>query len=200
MKRPWGGLTWTSQPHVQRNLRALARGQVPLTHEGLSQLTPWRSVAYLRDLLMQSGILPPADRQLLLFQRWLAEKLPTVSNPEHRKLLELFAAWHIQRRLRTLAGRGPLTGKQIQQARNELHLAIAFLGHLAERGRALPDCTRPMSTPGMQAATPPGASPMPSSAGPCGPSTCPPSPFRTARRAIPRRSPSTSGSRCCDSS
>jgi hypothetical protein len=141
-KRPWGGLTWTSQPHVQQNLRALARGQVPLTHEGLNQLTPWRSVAYLRDLLIQSGVLPLADRQLLLFQRWLAEKLPTVSNPEHRKLLELFAAWHIQRRLRTLAGHSPLTGKQIQQARNELHLAIAFLDRLAEHGRALADCTQ----------------------------------------------------------
>ncbi|MFD6327848.1 hypothetical protein ACFWOL_34720 [Streptomyces sp. NPDC058442] len=142
IRRPWGALTWTNKPHVQSNLRALARGEVPLTHDGLSQLTPWRSVAYLRDLLMQSGVLPPADRQLLLFQRWLAEKLPAISEPEHRKLLELFAAWHIQRRLRTLAGRGPLTGKQIQQARNELHLAIAFLGHLTERGRALADCTQ----------------------------------------------------------
>jgi hypothetical protein len=69
MLRPWGGMTWTGHPHVQRNLRALARGEVPLTHDGLGQLTPWRSVAYLRDLLMQTGILPPADRQLLPFQR-----------------------------------------------------------------------------------------------------------------------------------
>jgi hypothetical protein len=142
MKRPWGGLTWTNQPHVQRNLQALARGQVPLTHEGLSQLTPWRAVAYLRDLLMQCGVLLPVDRHLLLFQRWLAEKLPTVSDPEHRKLSELFAAWHTQRRLRTLAGRGPLTSSQTQQARNKLYLAISFLDHIAQRGRALADCTQ----------------------------------------------------------
>lgn len=64
-RRPKGALTWTSKPHVQRNLRALARGEVPLTHEGLSRLTPWRSVAYLRDLLIQAGILPPADRQVV---------------------------------------------------------------------------------------------------------------------------------------
>ncbi|MFE7779046.1 hypothetical protein ACFU5O_35270 [Streptomyces sp. NPDC057445] len=141
MRRPWGGMTWSGHPHVQRNLRALARGEVPLTHDGLSQLTPWRSVAYLRDLLMQTGILPPADRQLLLFQRWLAEMLTTV-DAEHRRLLELFAAWHVQRRLNTLADRGPLTGKQIQQARDELRLATAFLDHLAERGRALADCNQ----------------------------------------------------------
>lgn len=142
MSRPWGGITWAKLPHVQRNLLALARGHVPLTHEGLSQLMPWRSVAYLRDLLVQCGVLPPADRHLLLFQRWRAEKLSTVSDPEHRKLLELFAAWHIERRLRALAGRGPLTGSQTQQARNEIHLAIAFLDHLAQRGRALADCTQ----------------------------------------------------------
>jgi hypothetical protein len=102
MKRPWGGLTWTGHPHVQYNLRALARGEVPLTHDGLSQLTPWRSVAYLRDLLIETGILPPADRQLLLFQRWLAEKLTAIGDTDHRRLLELFAAWHVQRRLTRL--------------------------------------------------------------------------------------------------
>jgi hypothetical protein len=108
----------------------------------LSQLTPWRSVTYLRDLLVQAGVLPLADRQLLLFQRWLDEKLSTISDAEHQRLLELFATWHVQRRLNILADRSPLTGKQVQQARNEIHLATAFLSHLAERGRTLADCTQ----------------------------------------------------------
>ncbi|MGY1499956.1 hypothetical protein ACW4TU_25825 [Streptomyces sp. QTS52] len=142
MQRPWGGMTWTGHPHVQRNLRALAHGEVPLTHDGLSRLTPWRSVAYLRDLLMQTGVLPPADRQLLLFQRWLTETLPAVGDTDHRRLLGLFAAWHIQRRLRTLAGRGPLTSDQIRQARDEIRLATSFLNHLAQRGRGLAACTQ----------------------------------------------------------
>ncbi|WP_329168994.1 hypothetical protein OG709_34855 [Streptomyces sp. NBC_01267] len=142
IRRPWGALTWTNKPHTQRNLRALALKEVPLTHDGLSQLHPWRSVAYLRDLLMQSGVLPPADRQLLLFQRWLAEKLPAVGDAGHRRLLELFATWHVQRRLNSLADRGPLTSKQVQQARNEIRLATAFLDHLAERGRTLAECTQ----------------------------------------------------------
>ncbi|MFF1723189.1 hypothetical protein [Streptomyces sviceus] len=79
---------------------------------------------------------------MLLFQRWLAEQLPTVSDPEHRKLLQLFAAWHVERRLRAPAYRDPLTGSQTEQARNEVHRAIAFLDHLAQRGRALADCTQ----------------------------------------------------------
>ena len=60
----------------------------------------------------------------------------------HRRLLELFATWHVQRRLNSLADRGPLTSKQVQQARNEIRLAIAFLDHLAERGRTLAECTQ----------------------------------------------------------
>jgi hypothetical protein len=64
----------------------------------------------------EPGILPPADRQLLLFQRWIAEKLAAVGYAGRRRLLRLFATWHVQRRLNTPAGRGPLTGTQIQQA------------------------------------------------------------------------------------
>ncbi|WP_369354775.1 hypothetical protein [Streptomyces sp. cg2] len=99
-------------------------------------------MAYLRDLLIQVGVLPPVDRQLLLFQRWLAERLPAIDDAGHRQLLELFAAWHVQRRLNTLAGRGPFIDKQAQQARDEIHLAPAFLDHLAERGWSLTDCTQ----------------------------------------------------------
>jgi hypothetical protein len=45
-------------------------------------------------------------------------------------------------RLHTLADRGPLTSKQIHQARSEIHQATAFLAHFAERGRTLADCTQ----------------------------------------------------------
>ncbi|MEV7190011.1 hypothetical protein [Kitasatospora sp. NPDC093102] len=50
--RPKGMLTWVGKPHVQQILQALAQGQVPLSHDGLGTLSPWRSVAYVRDLLM----------------------------------------------------------------------------------------------------------------------------------------------------
>jgi hypothetical protein len=33
-----------------------------------STLSPWRSVAHVRDLLMHSGVFPHCDRHLLLFQ------------------------------------------------------------------------------------------------------------------------------------
>src|SRR5690349_10243004 len=49
---------------------------------------------------MDNSVLPPADRQLILFQRWLREWLTTVADAEHRKLLDRFATWHTLRKLR----------------------------------------------------------------------------------------------------
>lgn len=140
MKRPRGGMTWIGRPHVQEMLRTLADPGTPVTHETLNGMSPWRSVAYLRDLLMLHGVLPPADRNLMLFERWLDETLSATGQGEHRRVVERFASWHVRRRLRGFAGRGPVTGKQIQQARDEIRLAIAFLSWLHGRGLTLADC------------------------------------------------------------
>ena len=140
MKRPRGGITWIRRPHVREMLRTLADPGTPVTHETLNGMSPWRSVAYLRDLLMLHGVLPPADRTLMLFERWLDETLAGISLPGHRQLVERFASWHVRRRLRRFADRGPVTGKQTGQARGEIRLAIAFLAWLHGRGRELADC------------------------------------------------------------
>lgn len=140
MKRPRGGITWIRRPHVQEMMRALAAPDTPVTHETLNGMSPWRSVAYLRDLLMMHGVLPTSDRNLMLFERWLDEALTGITLPGHRQHLERFASWHIRRRLRRFADRGPVTGKQTGQARDEVRLAIAFLAWLHDRGRELADC------------------------------------------------------------
>jgi hypothetical protein len=140
MSRARSGLTWIGNHHVQQMLRTLADPSTPVTHETLNRLSPWRSVAYLRDLLMHHGVLPPTDRHLTLFQRWLGDTLAGIDRPEHRQIVERFAAWHVQRRLRRFADNGPVTAKQTQQAQAEIRLAIAFLAWLGERRRGLGTC------------------------------------------------------------
>ena len=142
MGRPRSGLTWVANDHVQRNLRALAHGEVPLTHDGLDRLTPPRSVAYLRDLLMSCGILPAIDRHLLSFQRWLTQYLGAVDDPEHRKVLEQFATWHLLRKLRDHAARQPLGEKRDHQARRNLTRASLFLTWLSDHDQNLANCTQ----------------------------------------------------------
>jgi hypothetical protein len=140
MRNPRAGISWMARPHVHTMLRQLADPATPITHETLDAMTPWRSAAYLRDLLMLHGVLPPADRHLILFGRWLRDLLEHVEDPDHRKTVERFAVWHVQRRLRRFADHGPVTGKQTQQARNEIRRAAEFLVWLRDRGRTLSDC------------------------------------------------------------
>ncbi|MFJ2567277.1 hypothetical protein ACIO02_30865 [Streptomyces sp. NPDC087568] len=140
MDRPKSRLIWLRNPNVVRLLRGLATGSIPLTHEGLHQETPWRTVTHLRDLLMDSSVLPRVDRQLLLYQRWLTERLATIEDLEHHRLLRHFATWHQLRRLRATAGKGPLGRSQTHQAKQETTQAGAFLTWLAGRGRTIEHC------------------------------------------------------------
>ncbi|MCI2421123.1 hypothetical protein MOQ72_27135 [Saccharopolyspora sp. K220] len=140
MRNPRAGVNWISRPHVHAMLRTLADPSFPVTHETLDSMRPWRSVAYLRDLLMLHGVLPHADRHLMLFQRWLRDTLDGIGERESRQLVERFATWHVLHRLRRFADRGPVTEKQTQQARDEIRQAIAFLAWLRERGLLLAAC------------------------------------------------------------
>ncbi|MFD8982441.1 hypothetical protein [Streptomyces sp. NPDC059564] len=137
MDRPKSRLIWLRNPNVVRLLQGLATGSIPLAHDGLHQESPWRTVTHLSDLLMDSGVLPRVDRQLMLYQRWLTERLATIEEPEHRQLLRRFATWHQVRRLRTKAEKGPLGRSQTNHTKQEVTQAGAFLAWLAGRGRAI---------------------------------------------------------------
>ncbi len=133
---------WLSKPHVPPILRQIAHGQVPLTHEGINTLSPWRSVIYVRDLMVAAGILPAVDRYLFLFERWLPSWLDEIPDPEHRKILHRFATWHVLRGLRATAATGPLGHYRDQIARRKLRTAADFLQHLARHGIALGECSQ----------------------------------------------------------
>ena len=142
MSRPRSGILWLTKTHVQPILTAIAHHRVPLTHEGVATLTPWRSVIHVRDLLVACGILLPVDRFLFLFEQWLPIWLDTITDSEHRQLLHLHATWHVLRQLRHTAASGPIGHYRHQSARHNLRVAAAFLDHLAEDHVTLATCTQ----------------------------------------------------------
>jgi len=76
MAKPDRALNWLhNNPRLPGYLQALARGDIPLTHDGLHSLDSWRTAAHLRDLLMACGTLPPVDRQVMLFEGWTRQRL-----------------------------------------------------------------------------------------------------------------------------
>jgi len=142
MERPRSGILWLSRPQAPRLLGAIARGEVPLTHQGIGTLSPWRSAIYIRDLLVTAQILPPVDRFLILFEQWLPTWLDDVGDPEHRKLLHTYANWRILRGLRATAATGPIGHYRQQIARRQLRVAAAFLDHLGQQNTQLAECTQ----------------------------------------------------------
>ena len=58
MPQPKTGLAWLASAQVRALLADLARGRIALTHEALREQPNWRTVAYLRDLLMSYGPSP----------------------------------------------------------------------------------------------------------------------------------------------
>jgi hypothetical protein len=162
MSRPRTGILWLSKPHVGPILHALARGHVPLTHAGLSTLEPLRSVVHIRDLLMASGVLPALDRHLVLFEQWLNTWLASMQTthgnevehhtaqregaeddwPASVQALRQYATWHVLRKLRTAAHRGPLSHYRDQTARLHLRVAAQFLQTLHAGGRGLDECAQ----------------------------------------------------------
>ncbi|MBP2413241.1 hypothetical protein JOF48_002040 [Arthrobacter stackebrandtii] len=139
MPKPVLGLSWLQSAQPNTMLRDLAAGRLTLTHEAFQHLPNWRTAAYLRDLLMQSGVLPLKDRQLLLFERWLETHLGAVANPEHAKLLHRFATWHQLRKLRAKAAKAPLCDSTTREAHEQQIQALAFLTWLNHRGTAVND-------------------------------------------------------------
>jgi hypothetical protein len=109
MPEPLTGLKWLRSTIVRGLLRDLAAGRVPITHEALKELPNQQAVAYLRDLLMTSGVLPTVDKQLLHAESLLQRKLTDHADHPHHRILRQFALWHQLPRLRRRARRGPVT-------------------------------------------------------------------------------------------
>jgi hypothetical protein len=121
-------------------LRGLGHGQTALTHEAFHQLQPWRAAAHLRDLLMACGLLPTIDKQICMFEQWLARHLADITEPDHAQIVRRFATWDILPKLRSRADRKPITPAGRQFAGDQVRYATTFLRWLADRGLGLAEC------------------------------------------------------------
>ncbi len=120
-------LNWLRKPHIQELLTHLASGKLPLTHEALDGWPRRRAVHYLRDLLVDCGVLPATDRQLREFQSWLDWRLGTLAGHPHLRLLRQFGLWHQLPGMRARAAAGPLRPTAGQYARTRFTQAQTFL-------------------------------------------------------------------------
>ena len=93
-----------------------------------------RAVHYLRDLLVDCGVLPAADKQLREFGAWLDCRLDGLAGHPHLRLLRQFGLWHQLPRMRARAAAGPLRATAGQYARSRFVQAETFLTWAADLG------------------------------------------------------------------
>lgn len=140
--RPKSTLTWLLNPHVPELLRGMATGQLPITHEALAECGNWRAASFMRELLMTHGVLPRVDKQLMLFERWLAQRLSTITDPGQAQLINRFATWSELHRLRAQARRQSVRPSTTTESRQRINRGLDFLNWLADRGTNLQDCAQ----------------------------------------------------------
>jgi hypothetical protein len=135
---------WLYRPSVCELLGGLATGAVPLSHAGLDSFESRPVAEHVRGLLVAVDLLPARDERLARFDRWVAEHLAEhAATAEDLKVLGLFAAWVLRRRLVTSSEVAALRDSQVHTATQYLRVSAAMLAWLHdERGRELAACTQ----------------------------------------------------------
>lgn len=142
MSRPNSGLTWIRQQPVDDLLKRLARGEVAISHAAFDDLPRSKVTEFLRELLVEHQVLPRRDRNLAAFELWLRDKLTTIDDIEHRKIIERFGRWHHLRRLRIASASKPISLSALMNAKQTTTVAINFLAWLGEQGVELSEVTQ----------------------------------------------------------
>lgn len=126
---------------------ALAAG-APITHDVLDQLAPNRRVEHLRRRLILTSALPDRDHQLLLFDRWLSNFLPTIIDNRHRQTVSAYATWHHRRRIAAQVDAGTLRSSAPRAARRHIRAAARFLESSPDDNARSQTAGKPTSTTG----------------------------------------------------
>lgn len=141
-KNPASVEKWLRYPGVGDRLKALATGDLALTHEAFSVLPRSHSVRYLRELLMSTGLLPQRNPGLLKFDEWTVDLLGGIVAADDRQALATYIKWHHRHRILRQLDNGTLRASAFATARQQSRAALDFLNWLRTRGTTLAECTQ----------------------------------------------------------
>ena len=96
---PATALRWLARPPVAAVLSGIAAGGHDLSHGELDRLEQTPVLAHLRSVLVATGTLPPRDELMARLERFTADALDGLPDPDQRQVLRRYATWHLLRRL-----------------------------------------------------------------------------------------------------
>jgi hypothetical protein len=142
MEVPRGGLSWLEDHNVTERIRAIATGEIPLSHDGLDTLAMSNGREHLRELLITHGVLPERDRYLAAYERWAKGRVASVREPADRRLITAYLRWHQGPRIARFVESGELTESRYAVVRAQTNIAVRLLAWLRERDSDLVTCTQ----------------------------------------------------------
>ena len=142
MEIPRGGMSWLYTLATSERIRAIATGEIALSHGGLDTLAMSNGREHLRQLLVAHGVLPERDRYLAAYGRWAQTRLRNVEDPKDRQLIAAYLRWHHGPRLSRLAESGRLTESRYAGARHQTNIAVELLAWLRGRNTDLITATQ----------------------------------------------------------
>ncbi len=142
MANPMAAMTWLNKPEVRARLSSLARGKTPLSHEGIDSLAGPQGREFLRELLVEVGLLPKREKYLAAFESWRPRRLASIDDAESRREVGLYLAWRHSRYLAVRAEAGRLGAGPVNLARDQTDAAVRFLKFLSSRGHSLAELSQ----------------------------------------------------------
>ena len=129
---------------AERRVFAITRrGENASLPVGIDTLEGSQAREYLRELLIEVGLLPGRDKYLAAFEVWRPRRLASIEEPEIRREISIYLSWRHVRNLTVRAEAGRLTAGAANLARDQTDAAVRFLRYLSSRRRPLGSLSQP---------------------------------------------------------
>ncbi|MEV6871640.1 hypothetical protein [Amycolatopsis sp. NPDC051128] len=135
---PFKAIQWVhAHPNAQLLAAFVAEGR-PISHDLLDELPPGAALQHLRQMLVQTGVLPERHEDLERVPTWLEHHL--ADKPvEHANLVRPFLHWHLLRRARSRAGKRGFPTTVGRDLRRRILVALDLLAWIDAQATTLED-------------------------------------------------------------
>jgi hypothetical protein len=133
---PFKTTQWIKQSPAAQLLARLAAGEQPISHALLDELPPSRTLHYLRQIMVQTGVLPARHEDLDRLPSWLEHHL--AGKPTgHASLVRPFLHWFLLRRARTRAAVRRFPASAGRDLRRRILVALDLLAWIDQQNLTL---------------------------------------------------------------
>ncbi len=136
VRLPFTAIRWVhASPNAKLLGQIVADGR-PLSHDLLDELPPTAGVHYIRQIMVETGVLPRRNEDLERVPAWLDHHLAD-KRPEHANLVRPFLHWFLLRRARNRAAVRRHPASAGHDLRRRVLVALELLAWIDEQGMAL---------------------------------------------------------------